>query len=255
MKDSAKDKRADRQEILNYAQYLIREGTSRRKMDTILREKFGHSIGHPTHQRIYQERVRTIRERETARPKGYRKPRNQKEINYNKLIALRFLPEEAKELASRLKTLKYHEVEIMSSQRRKLWNGYVRKAASAGLNREEFREGWERAVNNWYRQIVVRWRKEFVRWHMHRGHDVEKRKKWNLKDLIWSWFGHVKKNLPPEMQSETPRKHRAKRQRPVTADRIRRSEHINNLQAQIDKTNDPEMKKWLKELIEKERAR
>ena len=74
-------------------------------------------------------------------------------------------------------------------------------------------------------------------------------------DLLWKWYGHTKQQLPPEQQSETPKKHRRKKQDFVTMDKIAKSQRIANLQAQIERTHDPNLKAWLRGLIGRERAR
>ncbi len=245
---------ATREEVLAAARKMISRGVSRRKMDKTLRAKYGRSIGHDTHITLFGSRVVEITEREAARELGFKKPRTRRQSNFNKLVGAHFLPEEARILTAGLNTLRYHEISVMAGQRKALYDGFVRRAAEKGYGSGAFRREWRRTVNKWYRKTVTRWRRDFEDWNKSQGNITDKRR--SIKDLIWTWFGHAKKELPPELQSATPRRQRPKRQRQrVRKSMVTKSLKISNLEAQLQQATDPEMKRWFRELIRKEQGR
>lgn len=259
---------AERADLVRYANRLVQGGVSRRRMNTLLRayslEKFGveSSIGSTTHSELFHRRVEAVKRRE----RGYRgeekvkfvSPTQRKRKHYNKLIDWHFLPWEAKALTDSLSTLKYHEIDHMRAQRRGLFSQFLRIAASKGYDRNELPIRWRWFVMDWYVKSAIKWQKRWERSMVKRQASLRRRlarHEIDRVDLLWKWYGHVKQNLPPEQQSETPKKHRRKRQDFVTKDKITKSGRIANLQAQIERTKSPSMRAWLQGLIEKERMR
>jgi hypothetical protein len=255
---------AQRADLLHYAKRLVTGGVSRRRMNTILKdyslEKYGiaTSVGADTHSSLFKGRLEQLRRHEDERVKGFKRPRKRRESNYNKLIGGHFLPEEAKIMIASLNTLRYPEVQKMMAQRERLFSHFLRRAAKRGYTRSELPQEWRQYVRDWYATTVVKWQTAYERSQRKAGHILRKRIRKGdigLKDLLWKWYGHTKQQLPPEQQSETPKKHRRKRQDFVTRDKITKSQRIANLQAQIERTHDPNLKTWLKGLIERERSR
>lgn len=253
-----------RADLQHYATKLVKGGVSRRHMNTILKqyslERFGvtTSVGAATHSELFKGRVEQIRRYEEGRVRGYKSPKKRRENNYNKLISGHFLPEEAKIMTASLNTLRYPEAQKMIAQRGRLFASFLRVAAKKGYTRSELPHEWWQYVRGWYAQTVSRWQTAYERSQRKAGHTLRKRIRKGeigLKDLLWKWYGHTKQQLPPEQQTETPKKHRRKKQDFVTKDKIAKSQRIANLQAQLDRTKSPDMKAWLRGLIEKERAR
>lgn len=259
-----------RADVQRYARHLIRAGVSRRKMDTVLKdysyEKYGirQSIGKATHSRLFQARVSTIRRRYREYKTGerYITPVKRKEINYNKLINAHLLPQEARLLVSRLTTIRTGEVRRMIQERRQLYNQFLRRAAERGYKKSEIPTQWEQFVLNWYSRFATKWQRDWEQAMVKRGANLTKRirdGKIGYKDLLWKWYGHSKEKLPPEAQTDTPRKHRRKQQKPPTRDvfrigrKARREEAIANLEALLEKETSPAQRAWYRELIDKER--
>jgi len=255
-----------RSDLQHYAARLVKGGVSRRRMNTILRkyslERFGiaTSIGATAHSELFHKKMEAVKRQE----RGYRQkvrlvsPAKQKEKRYNKLISWHFLPWEAKAMTDSLNTLRYHEVSHMKAQRRGLFDRFLRIAASKGYDRNELPVRWDWFVMNWYMANAVKWQKRWERAMVKQRASLRRRlqrREIDRVDLLWKWYGHVKQQLPPEQQSETPKKHRRKKQDFVTRDKIAKSQRIANLQAQIERTHDPNLKAWLRGLIERERAR
>ena len=247
-------KRISREVVLSEARRLVKAGVSRRQMDRTLRAKFGTSVGHDTHIDLFGARVTEIAEREAARAVGFRRPRTRRQSRFNKLVSAHFLPEEARILATGLITLKYPEVSVMVGQRKALYGAFLRRAAEKGFSTGAFRREWRRTVNKWYKTTVTRWRRDLEAFQRAQsGKPVVRRRM--IADLIWTWFGHAKKELPPDMQTETPRRQRRRRQRaPVTRRRITQSQKINSLEAQLKVETRPSVRAFLRELIKKEQT-
>lgn len=241
-----------RQEIHAEARKLVRAGISRRRMDTILRGKFGTSIGKATFSKFYRERVGAIEQTMEARaPTGYRKPRTRRARIYTQLVQSNFLPWEARELSSRLRGTKtIHELKVMAAERGRLRNRFLRYAARAGIPARELRRAWEGYVRKWYGDTAIRWQKQWERDQIKKGKQILKRR--TKEDLLWKWFGHTRKDLPPDLQYETPRKAQRPRQRFITADQITRDAQINNLRRMIREAETPreaaQYRQWLSEL-------
>ena len=237
-----------REEILQHARYLIRGGVPRRRMDTILREKYGRSIGHVAHTTLFRERVTEIRERVRREPRGFKAPRTRRQRNYNYLSDRYFLPEEAKELTLKLNTLNIHEIDAMVLQRANLAQRFLRRTAENVYTRAEFRREWRRTVKAWYRKNRATWRVPYETWFVRRRYRVTRKR---LSIDIWGWYGYVKQQLPPELQYDTPRKHRRKSQAPVTVQKITRSQELNNLRRLHREETDPRKKAmygdWIRE--------
>ncbi len=241
--------------ILTEARRLVKAGVSRRKIDRTLRAKFGRSVGHDTHIDLFGARVTEIAEREAARAVGFRRPRTRRQSRFNTLVSAHFLPEEARILATGLVTLKYPEVSVMVSQRKTLYGAFLRRAAEKGYSTGAFRREWRHTVSKWYKTTVTRWRRELEAYQRAQtGRPVVRRRM--IADLIWTWFGHAKKELPPDLQTETPRRQRRRRQRtPVTRQRITQSQKINSLEAQLKIETRPSVRAFLRELIKKEQGK
>ena len=221
-------------EKMEYARRLIRGGFSRRRTDIALHAKFREGIGKATYSRLYGERVRQIEERET-RPVGYRKPKTKRQDRYNELVKNHFTPLEARELSALRGTKKIHELSVMAKERTRLYNRFLRRAAGRGYSHTEFQKRWVATVLDWYGKNALRWQKQFERWHKDKGHRVVKKR--DMISLLWKWFGHTKKELPPDLQYETPRKGRRKQQPVVTVDKVMSSRWINDLQTSIADPN------------------
>ena len=237
-----------RDEIYEEARRLIRGGISRRRMDVVLREKYGRSVGHAAHKRLFNERVQQIAKREAQRVTGYRSPRTRKQQRYTRLVRAHFLPEEAKLLASRLKTLKYHEIAIMTAGRDRLYQRFLRHAAEQGYSRAVFQSEWRSTVENWYNRTVVKWQRSYEKSMVKRGFHPDKSH--DFTSLLWRWFGHVKSELPPELQAYAP-KHKRKTQKPPTVDKIQTSRWINGLKKSLKETTDPKRQAELRQQIKR----
>lgn len=236
----------ERAEILAEARRLVRGGVSRRRLDQILKDRYGRSVGHEVHKRLFQNRVQEIDSRERKRPGGYRRPRTNQEQRYNQLRQAHFLPQEAREMAAKLNTLNIHEVRTMMNQREDLYRRYLRTAAVRGYTADEFRAGWRDYVSGWYMKNRPKWRIPFERWHKDRGHKVQRVR---IPVDLWGWYGHVKSQLPPELQHDTPKKHRRKMQKLPKKDKIMVSKWINELQEKLKATRDPSEKVRIRQQI------
>lgn len=255
-----------RADVQQYARQLVSSGTSRRRMDSALREysfeKYGirQSIGKTTHSRLFQQRLSEIMEREEKTQRGYISPRKKYQTKYNHLLRQHFLSDEAKLLLSRLTKINTNELKGMAEQRRILHSKFLRKAAEENYSPTQFRRKWREAVKRFYIDNRNKWVKDWLIFHRRKGDRINRGKKMGF-NAIWDWYGYIKEQLPPDSQSDTPRKHRRKPQEPPTVDEFRvsrrqkRQERIRNLQAQLDKATSPSMRQWLKELMEKERTR
>ena len=231
-----------RSEILAHAETLVSGGVSRRRMDAILRAEHGHSIGKATFTKLYRSRVQQI----SGQPPttGFRHPVNRKQSNYNALIAHHFLPDEARVLTRSLKTLRLHEIGIMTRQRERLFNDYQRKAVRNEYTRAEFWSGWREYVLSWYDRTARHWKNEWARWNIKKGHNLSKTK-FDFRDLVWAWFGRIKSGIPKgyEYGKRKPKKDF------VEKNKLQTARFIHHLRSNIAQTTDPERKAQLQKQI------
>lgn len=258
---------AQRADVQNYARTLVRGGVSRRRMDTILKnyslEKYGiaQSIGKSAHSKLFHERIQQIQEREAGIRRGYTAPIKRRQSNYNRLISQHFLPTEARLLLSRLNRININEIQGMAEERKALYEKFLRRAAEENYSRTEFRREWHKTVADFYTDNKSKWVKDWFLYHQENRHAIRRKKRKAGFDAIWDWYGFIKDQLPPELQYDTPRKHRRKPQKPPTVDEFRvtrgqRSEQrIRNLQGQIDTETSPTQRAWLRGLLQKELAK
>ncbi len=170
--------------IIDTARMLIREGTSRRKMDTILRRQFGVSISRDAFTSLYRSR-RAVTERiQPGQPQVSRAkhPIRSERDRYEELIRRGFIHEEAREFM-KAHSLKYHEFRRMSMSRRLLLRNFTRRTRLEPGD-PKFVSTWREYIHDWYRRMGLT------------TFDVK------LRRVIspWDWFDRVSYRLPPEMR-------------------------------------------------------
>lgn len=251
---------ASRAEIQSHARYLVQGGMSRRRMDAALKSEYGHSIGRATFTKLLHERVQQIveRERATFEPKVYKPFKKRKQSAYQRLIADHFLPEEAHELAKKLHAIgKINEIKIMTNAREKLYKQFVRMADRENYSGNDFRDFWRETVFEWYEKHAIAWRKAAEFWHIKQDHVL--RNKWTVKKgrqititqylkLMWSWFGHVKSQLPEKDQYFSPGRKKREKQKQVDVRKASLSAEINTNKRLRDQN--PERRAYWQEKID-----
>lgn len=212
-------------------------GITKRQLQARLKEEFGTGLRDITREQLIKEHL-TTRARQvkyfTARPRVFKQPARQK--RYETLRDAHFLPQEAREF-SKLRSLNYHEMKLMMAERRVLWDKFTRKVIKEDWGQARGEREWRQSIRDWY---------------IRHGYVTEKTRKLRRakrKPNPWDWFNKTSGKLPPEMQAESPRRHKGKRQDFVTVDKIIISREIQEMEKRRQATDIPSEKRRLGQMI------
>lgn len=213
---------ADLRDINERARELTTQGVSRRRMDAILKSEYGRSVGHQVHAKIYSQRIESLVKQKAIPKSEVKQFKTRRQEHYSHFIDAHFLHSEAVEF-SKLKNLNYKELRIMVGERKMLWRSFVARADRKGLPASKTQSEWKKTVVRWYL------RKGYVTGKITNPNVKRTKRTKTAQPSPWAWFDKVKDKLPPEEQSETPRKKARKRQPRVTKNKIKIQSQLNKL--------------------------